>query len=73
MRSVFAWKGTILQMVGAALVASNLVCPATGYVVMLPGAVIWMILSWRVREWSMAALQAFFVAVNCLGIWRWTA
>ena len=73
MRKVMGWLGSILQMVGAVMVASNFVHPYWGYLVMMPGAVIWSALACRARDWSLATMQALFTVINFLGLARWAS
>lgn len=70
---VGAWAGTALQILGAAIVASNWLSPYWGYALMLPGAALWIAVAIYRRDGAQVALQTAFVALNCLGLARWMA
>lgn len=66
------WLGTGAQVVGVFLFAGRMVPPSTAYCVMLAGSAAWILAAWRIREWSMLALNLAFTASNLLGLWRWS-
>lgn len=70
-QKLLAWNGTALQVGGAACLASRLVSPPDAYCVMLLGSAIWFDQAARRRDWALAAMQAVFLVLNAIGIWRW--
>ncbi len=65
------WKGTATGIAGATIIALNLPISGWGFVLFLVSSVSWTIAGLRMRENSLALLQAAFTVINLLGIYRW--
>ena len=71
LHATLGWIGTVLQVAGAAGLASRLAAPHDAYLIMLLGSAIWCEVAAARRIWSLLAMQMVFVALNLLGVWRW--
>ena len=65
------WLGTATGIAGATVIALNLPISGWGFVLFLVSSVSWTVAGLRMRERSLAFLQAAFTAINLLGIYRW--
>lgn len=68
---LLSWIGTLLQVGGAAMLASRLGKPADAYLVMLLGSGIWVEVASRRRDWPLLTMQLVFFVLNAIGVWRW--
>lgn len=68
-----SWLGAALQIGGAVALAARILSPRASYVVMLPGAAIWLGLAVYDADWPLAAMQITFTVINVVGIVRWKA
>lgn len=66
-----AWGGTILQVVGAFLLAERWTAPKFAYAIMLPGAMCWLAVGVIRQETSMVVLMLAYSAINIRGLTRW--
>lgn len=66
-----SWLGTLLQVAGALCLAAQATVPFWAYVIMTPGAALWLCIAARRRDWPLASLHATFVVINLIGIARW--
>jgi len=51
------WLGTVLQLMGSAIVAIHLSWSGWGFPVMLAGSIVWGTIAVAARDWPLAALQ----------------
>lgn len=65
------WLGTAAGILGALLVAANIPSSGWGFVLFLVSSLSWSAAGLLMREPSLVALNATFVAINILGIVRW--
>lgn len=66
------WIGTATGVTGAIIIAANIGLVVPGFVLFLISSVLWSAVSWAQREASLFVLQATFMVINLLGIYRWT-
>ena len=64
------WTGTATGIAGATLVALNVSVSGWGFVLFLASSVGWTVAALRMRENSLALLQAAFTVINLLGKYR---
>ena len=69
--TLIAWLGTGLQIAGALGMASRWLKPHRCFVMMLPGALIWLVIAGSAENWPLAAMQLTFALINGLGLLRW--
>ncbi|OEJ63861.1 hypothetical protein [Magnetovibrio blakemorei] len=69
--SIAKWTGTLFGVTGAALVALNLPVSGWGFVLFLVSSVSWAIAGVVMHERSLLLLNAVFIIINLLGIYRW--
>lgn len=69
--SMLKWLGTAAGILGALLVAANIPSSGWGFVLFLVSSLSWSAAGLLMREPSLVALNATFVAINILGIVRW--
>jgi len=67
------WFGTAVQILGVFALSSRAMPASGAFAVMLAGSVVWLLISWAEREWSVATLHAAFTTSNLIGIARWLA
>ena len=65
------WFGTLTGLAGAAILALNIPISGWGWLLFAVSAAAWTGAGFAMREWSLAALQGGFLAVDLIGIWRW--
>jgi len=64
------WIGTITGILGAILVAANVGVVGWGFVIWSISSASWVVAGYIMREPSLVLLQAVFLAVDLVGIWR---
>jgi hypothetical protein len=69
--SVVKWTGTAAGIFGGAIVALNLGIVQYGFVLFLISSLLWCLAGLIQREPSLYILQAVFMIVDILGVWRW--
>lgn len=65
------WTGTVLQIIGAAVLALNVSWSGLAFLPMLAGAFIWLTIATVIGDGPLALLNLTFVAINIVGISRW--
>jgi uncharacterized membrane protein len=65
------WIGTTAAIAGALMIALKLPLSGWGFVLFLVSCLAWGTAALIMRERSLALMQAAFIAVNLLGIYRW--
>ena len=66
------WLATLLGIMGAIMVSLNI--PAItrfGFIPFLISSIIWIFAAFKMKENSLIALNATFIIINILGIYRW--
>jgi len=66
MEKLFEWSATFVLMIGVALTAWNFY-PANIYFSLL-GNVMWMVLGFMWKKWSLITIQALITVIYILGI-----
>lgn len=69
--SALKWFGTITGVVGAVILALNIPVSGWGWVLFAASAAAWTAAGLVMRDMSLVVLQATFLVVDILGIWRW--
>ena len=65
------WTGTLAGIAGAILVALNLDVSGYGFLLFLASSLLWCAAGIAQRDDSLILLQATFVVINIIGIYRW--
>jgi drug/metabolite transporter (DMT)-like permease len=65
------WIGTLAGIAGASLVALNLDVSGYGFLLFLASSLLWCAAGVAQRDDSLILLQATFVIINIIGIYRW--
>ncbi len=65
------WIGTVTGVAGALLVAANIGMVGWGFVLWAISSTLWAVAGWALREPSLVVLQAVFLLIDLVGIWRW--
>ena len=65
------WIGTLAGIAGAILVALNLDVSGYGFLLFLASSLLWCAAGIAQRDDSLILLQATFVVINIIGIYRW--
>lgn len=65
------WLGTILGLVGSALLASNTTLSGYGFLFFLTSNAFWLWFGLKQRAWGLVTMQTGFTATSLLGIYRW--
>ena len=65
------WFGTLTGVAGAFVLALNIPISGWGWVLFTLSSVSWTIAGLVLKDMSLAVLQAAFVVVDVIGIWRW--
>jgi drug/metabolite transporter (DMT)-like permease len=65
------WTGTLAGIAGAILVALNLEVSGYGFLLFLASSLLWCAAGIAQRDDSLILLQATFVVINIIGIYRW--
>ncbi|CAA6603862.1 conserved exported hypothetical protein [Rhodospirillaceae bacterium LM-1] len=65
------WMGTAAGIVGAVLVAANVGVVGWGFIAWAISSSLWTYAGWAMREPSLILLQAVFLIIDLVGIWRW--
>jgi len=71
MNNTWGWLGTITGIAGGLLVALNFNYSKFGYIFFMISAISWIIQGAKNKDNSLVLLNAVFVCVNTLGIYRW--
>lgn len=71
MLDLLGWGASTAQICGALWLASKPAKPWLPYLVMLPGAGVWLALAVLADNWSLAAMMGTFTCINLWGCWRW--
>ncbi len=71
MNNTWGWLGTITGIIGGLLVALNFELSKFGYVFFMVSAISWIIQGSKNNDNSLVLLNAVFVCVNTLGLYRW--
>ena len=73
MEHVANWVAPIATTLAAIMVAANLGSKLTGigFIVFSVGSVAWMIIGAATGQANLLWQNAFLLAVNILGVWRW--
>ena len=62
------WFGTITSIIGAFLVASQLIL--IGYIAFIMGSISWLIIGIRSKDSAMITLNGVFFLANILGLYN---
>lgn len=65
------WFGTVTGLVGALILALNIPISGWGWVLFCVSSFAWTVAGTVMREPSIALLQAGFLVVDLIGVWRW--
>lgn len=65
------WIGTAAGIGGGVMVALNLGIVEYGFMLFLLSSLLWCLVGLIQREPSLYVLQAVFMIVDVLGVWRW--
>ena len=65
------WTATALAVVACIMAASFTGMTGWAFPLFLATHLLWAAVAIRMREPSLLAAQAFFAAIDCLGIYRW--
>lgn len=65
------WFGTATGIAGALLVAANIGMVGSGFLLFAFSSAAWTWSGLVMREPSLVALQAVFLAIDLVGVWRW--
>ena len=65
------WIGTLAGIAGAVLVALNTEVSGYGFLLFLASSFLWCAAGVAQRDDSLILLQATFVIINIIGIYRW--
>lgn len=65
------WLGTLSGIAGAILVALNMEVSGYGFLLFLASSLLWCAAGVVQRDDSLILLQATFVVINIIGIYRW--
>lgn len=65
------WIGTLSGIAGAILVALNMEVSGYGFLLFLASSLLWCAAGVAQRDDSLILLQATFVVINIIGIYRW--
>ena len=65
------WLGTVAGILGAVLVAANVGVVGWGFIAWAISSSLWTYAGWAMREPSLILLQAVFLIIDLVGIWRW--
>jgi hypothetical protein len=65
------WLGTLLVIIGSALLAFDSHFSKWGWWAYLASAIVLVVRSHKRQDWSMLVQQAVFVVVNIFGLYRW--
>ena len=71
MNNIWGWIGTITGIAGGVLVALNFEFSKFGYMFFMVSAISWIIQGVKNNDNSLVLLNAVFVCVNTLGLYRW--
>jgi len=65
------WIGTTTGVVGALVLALNIPVSGWGWVLFTISSISWTIAGLVLKDMSLVVLQAAFVVVDVIGVWRW--
>jgi hypothetical protein len=68
---MFGWIGTVTGILGGLLLASNTVYSPFGFLIFLTSASAWVAQGYKNKDNALIILNTFFIAIDCLGIYRW--
>lgn len=68
---VLGWAASACQVGGALWMASRPRRPHLPYVVMTPGALVWLVLALVRQDYALAWMMGTFTGINLFGIVRW--
>lgn len=65
------WLGSILGLIGAAMLATNSPISGYGWFAFLLSNVVWIYYGFKTRTHSLLAMQVGFIGTSLLGMYRW--
>jgi len=66
------WLATLLGIIGAIMVSLNVPnMTRYGFLPFFISSIIWFFVAYKMKENSLIALNATFIVINILGIYRW--
>ena len=66
------WLATFLGIIGAVMVSLNIPdITRYGFLPFLISSIIWIFVAFGMKENSLIALNATFIVINIVGIYRW--
>ena len=68
---MWGWIGTITGIIGGLFVALNFEYSRFGYIFFMASAISWIIQGSKNSDKALVLLNAVFVIVNTVGIYRW--
>lgn len=66
---MLAWSGTVLNIVGAFLVALKFAF--IGYSFFVVGALAWFYIAFKTKNAALATLNGFYIAANLIGLFNY--
>jgi len=76
---IYGWKGmiftrwftTIVGIMGALLIASNIDTSKYAFLLFLVSSTLWGIAAYSMKDYALLLLQIVFVVIDTYGIFRW--
>lgn len=68
---IVEWVGSVLGLIGAALLATNSSVSGYGFVAFLASNFCWMYFGYKTRALGLVTMQAGFTLTSFIGIARW--
>jgi hypothetical protein len=65
------WIGTVTGIAGALLIALHIGAVGLGFVLFAISSSFWAFAGWVQRDLSLVTLQAVFLVIDAVGIYRW--
>jgi len=66
------WLATLLGIAGGIMISLNIPdVTRYGFIPFLFSSVIWIVVALKMQEMSLVALNATFMIINIIGIYRW--
>jgi hypothetical protein len=69
--SALRWAGTLAGVLGALVLAINLPISGWGWLLFTVSSAFWTVAGLVLRDMSLVVLQATFLVVDLIGVWRW--
>ena len=69
--SALKWVGTTTGVLGALMLALNILLSGSGWALFLISSLSWTLAGAVMKDMSLVVLQFAFVVVDMIGVWRW--